>query len=239
MALENIEIVNGISLVIFCSISIVVGFRIILKYFKNKENIYLYVGFFWILLVCPWYSGTLAFIMILVTGKGITLQAYIIIGNILIPVAITLWITAFTELFYKESQKIIVGIFGIFGILFFIFLFYTISVDTGSIAELKGAGIDIIYRGWIVIYYIIILIILLATGIIFARASLRSENPEFKLRGKLLLIAFISYVFGSAIDALVPKDFLFLLIVRALQILSVIIFYHAFMMPKWIRNLAH
>ena len=50
MALEQIEILNGIFSLIFVVISTYIGIRIASKYLKYKQNELILVGFTWILM---------------------------------------------------------------------------------------------------------------------------------------------------------------------------------------------
>ncbi len=120
--------------------------------------------------------------------------------------------------------------------MFYIFFFTAILINPGLIGELQG-DIEVKYSTIIVLYDFTILGTLLITGVIFGRESMKSENPETKLRGKLIVVAFFSYVIGIGIDAVLDHNFLTLMLVRALEMSSVIEFYGAFIMPKWIKKL--
>jgi len=238
MALELIEIINGILMIILCSISISVGLKIASTYFKNKEINYVYAGLFWIGLVCPWYPGSISFLMYIFSGTVLTEEQYFIIGNVGAPIAITCWIAAFTGFFYKNTQKVIVTLFIIYDIIFYTLFFVALSIDPRLIGVLKGQNhIDVDYSFYVMIYYATLLIIILITGILFARASIQSKNPEFKLRGYFLLIAFVFYVIGGFIDAFTTANLSFLLLQRIFQILSVLAFYIAFILPESVKRL--
>jgi hypothetical protein len=176
--------------------------------------------------------------MYLISGKVLTTEQYFIIGNIGAPIAITCWIAAFTGFFYKKMQKSIVILFIIYDIIFYILFFVALSIDPRLIGVLQGQNqIDVDYSFYVVIYYATLLIIILITGILFARASIQSKNPEFKLRGYFLLIAFVFYVIGGFIDAFTTANLSFLLLQRIFQILSVLAFYIAFILPEPVKKL--
>jgi len=236
MELENIEILNGILMIILCSISIYVGIKIISKYFKRKEKMYFYAGMFWILLVSPWYPGVLAFLKVLFIGEGLTPEVYFSINGILIPIAITVWIVTFTEILYKEKQLLFVIIMILHLIVFYIIFFYLLFTNIEMIGVTKGA-VDVQYGLIMVIYFILILIILLVTGIIFAVKSIKTGDSETMLRGKLLFIAFILYVIGTVLDAAIAQNITTLLIMRLFEISSAFGFYLAFIMPEWFKKI--
>ena len=78
----------------------------------------------------------------------------------------------------------------------------------------------------------------------FAQNSLKSEDRDVKLKGKLLCAAFITFTIAALLDALLgtiftdPADPLMALMVvltRVLLIISPIEFYGGFILPKWMR----
>jgi hypothetical protein len=82
------------------------------------------------------------------------------------------------------------------------------------------------------------------TGLKFAQNSLKSEDRDVKLKGKLLRAAFITFTIAALLDALLgmifadPADpFLALMVVitRVLLIISALEFYGGFILPKWMR----
>lgn len=236
MALETIDIINGILIIFILTISLYVGLRIISVYFKNKEKVYLFSGLLLIGIVSPWFPHTTSFILVLTTGKGLAAELYFTIGIIFIPVAIICWLYAFTELCYKELQKIILVIYSIYAVLFYILFFIALFTNPILIGELEG-DIEVKYSRIVVLYYLTILLTLLITGLIFAIKSAKFENPETKLRGKLLVVAFFSYVIGIGVDAILTHNFFTLIFVRALEMSSVIEFYAAFIMPDWVKKI--
>ena len=235
MTLALIDIINGILLLIIITISICVAVRLISLYFKKKERVYLYSGITWIALVSPWYAHCTAFIVTLFTGKGISAELYFILGNILIPIGLIAWTTAFTELFYKKFQKIVLCITIFYAILFYILFFIALSTNPNLIGELQG-DIEVQYSRVVIIYYLTLLTTILITGVFFGLRSMKSDNPEIKLRGILIIVAFISYVIGIAVDAIIEHTILTLIFIRLVELSSAIEFYTAFIMPNIIKK---
>ena len=87
------------------------------------------------------------------------------------------------------------------------------------------------------IFFIFILISFVFTGIIIAMISMRAENLEIKLKGKLLLLAFILFAIGAALDAVGPLIPLTVVLTRIILILSAIAFYSGFILPNWMKKL--
>ncbi|MFX1408703.1 MAG: hypothetical protein ACFFBW_17270 [Promethearchaeota archaeon] len=235
MALEALDITNGIVLILFCALSIYLGLRISFKYFKYKQRQLLLVGLVWIFLVCPWYPASISFIMVLIIGESLSAIPYFIIGNVFIPIAVILWMIALTDFIYKTKQKLLVGLFTLYGIVFYVIFFIFIAIDPSVIGYLKGYT-DVQYNTFIIVYVFTILLFAIITGILFAKESLKSEDPEIRLKGKFLFLAFLLFVAGSSLDAVIPLNFLTLPLVRSLEILSALSFYCGFILPKPVKN---
>ncbi len=238
MVLTLIDLVNGIFSMIFVAISTIVGIIIALKYFKTKENkTMLWVAFTWILIVSPWWSSSASVLVAILTGKGLTLTQYLFLGNFLVPLFIFFLVLSFTDAYLdKQQQLIIIGIFVIIGVAFEIYLVYFLIVDPGVLGELKGV-VDIEFRGFLRIYLIFNILVTLILGILIALNSIKADNPEIKLRGKFLLVAFISWTFGAIADATFPLNFVTLPIIRIILISSAIEFYLGFILPDKIKNI--
>jgi hypothetical protein len=236
MAIGILDITNGIILIIFSIISIYVGIRIILSYSKYKQRELLLVGLTWIFIASPWYPASISFIMFIISGQILTPELYFIIGTNLWPIMVIAWTIVFTDLVYKKHQNIFIILSVAYGIFFYAVFYYLLLMDPNLIGYLKGYT-DVQYGLFIVFYAITLLIFELVTGTMFCNASLKSKNPEVRLRGKLLLIAFILFAIGAALDTSVPLTLATLPIVRSFEISSAIIFYMGFILPKWTKNL--
>jgi hypothetical protein len=92
---------------------------------------------------------------------------------------------------------------------------------------------------WIQFYLLFSIVLLLVTGFLFARASLKSAEPEIKLKGKFLILAFVTFAIGTVIDVIAadsPTE-LTILLARIFVIISSISFYIGFTLPKFIKEL--
>jgi hypothetical protein len=72
-------------------------------------------------------------------------------------------------------------------------------------------------------------------GIPFSRVSLRSEDPEIKMKGKFLLIAFISFSVGTVLDFAIPSPITYL-IARLILLSSSLEFYIGLVLPRWAKR---
>ena len=59
---------------------------------------------------------------------------------------------------------------------------------------------------------------------------------EFKWRGRFLLIAFLSFFFGTIFDAILELNILTIIIVRVILVTSSIEYYFGFFLPDKIKN---
>ncbi len=234
--LEPLEILNGIFSLIFVIITNVVGMIIASKYFKLKQREFLLVGISWMGICSPWWPSSISFLLVLISGRGLSTQMYFLIGNSLIPIFILIWLTAFNKLRYNGKQKKIIIIYALYGIIFEIIFFNLLFNDYNSIGELKGYT-DVEYKYFVMGYLLSIVLTIFVTGIIFVKASLKSEDPEIKLKGKLLLIGLLSWVIGALMDAAIPLNLITLPIIRILLISSSIMFLGGWILPTWMKNL--
>jgi hypothetical protein len=235
MSLTPIDTLNGIFSLIFVAISFLVGIIILSRFFKYKERIYLLVGLTWIFISEPWWPSSISFLVALSNGIGIPSGFYFLIGNIFVPLAIVLWLLAFTEFQYTEKRKLILAIFAVIGIVFEILFFVFLFLNPSIIGQLNGP-VDVNYESFIMVFLIIFLAIVVISGFLFANLSLKSKDPEVKLKGKLLIIAYIAFSVGALLDASVPFNELIVIIIRLILILSAFCWYGGFILPKWMKR---
>jgi len=235
MSLSPLDTINGVFSLIFVAISLLIGLIILSRFFKYKERIYFLVGATWIFISEPWWPSSLSFLVALINGVGIPEGVYFLIGNLFIPLAIVFWLLAFTEFLYSEKRKIILSTFAIIGTIFEILFFTFLFLNQSLIGDLNGP-VDVNYKSFIMVFLIIFLLIVVITGSLFANLSLKSEDPEVKLKGKLLIIAFITFSVGALLDASVPFSEATIIIIRLILILSAICWYGGFLLPKWMEK---
>lgn len=88
----------------------------------------------------------------------------------------------------------------------------------------------------------VFIIIVLITGLLFAAQTLRSESSEIKLKGRLLMLAFICFAIGGFFDTIfsilldIPIEVL-MPIARTIMIASSILFYFGYTLPGWLKRL--
>jgi len=154
----------------------------------------------------------------------------------LVPLAIVFWLLAFTEFLYSEKRKLILSIFAIIGVVFEILFFSFLFLNPDLIGDLSGP-VNVNYKSFIMVFLIIFLLIVVITGFLFANLSLKSKDPEVKLKGKLLIIAYISFSVGALLDSSVPFNEATIIIIRLILIISAICWWGGFLLPKWMKKL--
>jgi hypothetical protein len=239
MVLTPDQILNGVFSLIFVVISIFIGFTIISKYPKSKNRTVILVGFVWLGIVSSWYASSSSFLVALIADGDGFMSApplYFIIGAVPLPITAFLWMIAFTDLLYRDKKKIILLIIGVTGIIFEIALFTLLLIDY-DLVGIVSSPVDADYELFVTIYQIFLVILVLVSGILFARESLKSKIPEINLKGKLLLAAFLSFVIGSILEILSGISIALLIIARLLLITSSIEFYGGFILPRWMEKL--
>jgi len=242
MALTQIELLSGIFSLVFISIAIIIGLLIISKYFKFKKKTLLSVGFVWIIMSEVWWSSSFSFIVALSTGTGLTDELYFFLGNLFVPLGILLWMKAFTDLKFKDKQKLILIIFAAICTLYYVTFIPIIFIDVSMIGEMRSV-VDANYTPFALVFLLTGLFTFVITGLIFAKESLKSGNWEIKMKGKFLALAFVMFGIGAGLDGLKPYFIspayldVVLIINRVILIFSAFSFYCGFILPKFIKEL--
>jgi hypothetical protein len=227
--------VNAILQTIFIITTITIGLIIASKYSTHKERVFLMVGFAWIGMVEPWMASVSNFFYVVITGRMFDVRIYLLIGMTFIPLSLTFWFVAITDLMYKEKQKLILSIIISYGILFEIYFIYYLINDPSVLAVLHGV-IQIEYKLPIQLYVFSVLVLSIITGLLFSRTSMKSENPEVRLKGKFLFIAFVLFVVGAVSDTIFLRDIPTLFITRLILISASLFFYFGFILPNFLRK---
>jgi hypothetical protein len=237
MPLQVNDILNGSFGIVALGFCIYAAILIISKYFEYKKIEFLLMGLCAIILATPWAPHSVSFIYALATGsdQGILPEIYFIIGNVFVPVGILLWLWAFTELTYKKYQKNLL-IFGICYLILFETLFFSmLFIDPLLIGELQPP-VHVKYNIGLICLLLSGVIIVSVTSYFFIRESLRSDNPEIRLRGKFILSGIITLFIGAIMEGFLSLITIFLVISRILLIICGALFYIGFIPPEFIRK---
>lgn len=236
MALEFMDFYNGLTGTIFVVISIIVAVKLILKFFEHKKRGLFYAGLTWLIICETYWPVAISFIMVVLTNQTLTNVQYFFIGAFLIPVGLLSWLVVFTDLVYKSKQKVILSLVAITGIIWEIFYLYFLFTSPSSIV-VRVSLVDGEYISFALYYFLVVLGTFLITGLVFANKSLGAEDPAIRIKGKLLIAAFITFSVGIALDGLTPLNFITITIYRILVILAAFFFYSGFFLPSWLEKL--
>lgn len=236
--LEPLDIANGIFGLVFIIISMIVGFSIIAKYFKNKNINLLYVGVTWLFVCSAWWGVSTSFIVALFNGgEGLALEAILLINFLPLPIGLLSWMMAFTNFLYKDKQKVILLSIVAFITFFYSIFLWLVFTDATQVATKISAVDTQSQNPMMVVCLLVFILILLITGVIFAIKTINLDDPDMKLKGKLLLFAFPAFSIGALLDAAMQTTAVTLVIFRLLLIISAIFFYGGFILPDWMKKL--
>jgi hypothetical protein len=185
----------------------------------------------WIGISTPWMHGAIAFILIFI---NITLDVTIrfIIGYVFIPIITVLWLITFTEFMYREKRKIIVGIYSIIALITEVLFFYFLYTDPENMIGYFVRTFSAVYRPYYRFTILFYLASALVTFLLFARESIKSEDPELKLKGIFLVIAFLTYAACAVFDSFFLFQPVIVVIIRLLLVSSAIEFYFGWILPE-------
>ncbi|MFX1444069.1 MAG: hypothetical protein ACFFHV_11690 [Promethearchaeota archaeon] len=234
-SLSQVELIQVTFSLIFVVISLIVGLKILLKYFKLKNKVLITVGLTWIFLSSPWWGNAISFFIYMFIEQEIDLFWDLFLGNIFIPVAVVLWVYSFSELVYPQLKRKLLTIYLIISIPYEILLIMFFFIDIEIIGS-KTARFNTEHNLYPFSYQILAILTALITGILLARESLRSEDKRIQLKGKFLLLGFTSFTVAAIFDAAIPMDPILLAIIRTVLIMSAFEYYLGFLLPDWIAD---
>ncbi|TFG06471.1 MAG: hypothetical protein EU539_07510 [Promethearchaeota archaeon] len=237
MQLAPLDILQATFSLIFVVISIIIGIKISTKYLTYKIQELLLLGIFWIGITSPWWPNVITFLLILIFNAPISIADFLIVGFAVLPITIIIGLIAFTGIMKIEKWKrsLIVFIIAIPNLGFEILLFYFYFTDLSFIATITGT-FTIEYSIFSQIYFIFGLIVFLITGISFSKQLLDAGDLKDNMRGKLLLVAFISFVIGTILDFMFALTLIYV-IARLILVSASFEFYMGLIFPEWTRNI--
>ncbi|MFX1385481.1 MAG: hypothetical protein ACFFBP_23950 [Promethearchaeota archaeon] len=236
---EPLEIFYGGFTLASVIISTILGLFITLKFIKYKKVELLLVGITWILLASPyWSDATQFFIIMIFEEKELYTPLYFFLANAFIAPIHIIWGLAFTNFLYKRQQKKLMACFGIEAAIFEIAFLVIFFLNPYLIGDKKSAFV-VEWALWVQVYLLFSILLFLVTGFLFARKSIRSDDREIRLKGKFLLIAFITFTIGTIIDVIgaeSPTE-ITIFLARTFVIISSLCFYIGFTLPRFIKDL--
>jgi hypothetical protein len=236
MALDTLSFLTGLFNLIFVTISIILGLEILLRHRRFKEKRYIYLGIIWIGISTPWMHGAITFLFLLF-NQSFDPNIRFIIGFIFIPIITTMWMDLFTDLLYEKYKKVLVPLYVILSLIVEILFFTFMFIDRTNLIGYFESSFQARYSLFIRVTMIFFLISALITFLIFAGNSLKSDNPEVKLKGKFLIIAFLTYTICAVLDsfAFFLAQPVAVVLIRILLTMSAVEFYLGWILPEPIK----
>ncbi|MHA1987220.1 MAG: hypothetical protein ACW98D_11315 [Promethearchaeota archaeon] len=237
MTLTPFEFFYGSFTLASVVISTILGLFIALKYREHKRIELLLVGITWIFLASPYWSDAIQFLLVSIFNIEMNTALYFFLANAFIaPIHLT-WAYTFTNLLFKQYKKELLIFFGVESALFEIAFLVVFLIDSNLIGVQQSVFV-VEWAIWVQFFLLFSIVLFLITGFFFARASIQAPEPEIKLKGKFLLVAFITFTIGTIIDVIgadSPTE-ITILLARIFVIASSLCFYIGFTLPKFIKN---
>jgi len=236
MELTLVEYLQGLFSLIFVIFTVVIGIKIILRYFVYKRREFLLIGLGWIGLASGWIPDSISFLMILFLNTLLSEPVYLIIAFAFLPSFVLCLLIGFTDILATKKQKFWIIVFSIIGAIYeLIFWYLLLSPKESAGTFLSPFQVEL--HLLLDIFLFIWIMCLLVIGLMFVSKSLKSDSPEMKMRGNLLLIALIAFITGAFMDTIIPLTPVTVVVTRLILTASSIIFYMGFVMPKWTKKL--
>ncbi|MFX0070748.1 MAG: hypothetical protein ACFFAO_06630 [Candidatus Hermodarchaeota archaeon] len=179
--------------------------------------------------------------MILLTNNSLSDSAYLditinitIITTALSPISVLCWLVAITYFLDIKRAKLILLIAVILLTIFEILFFYFYTIDLSYIGVFNKP-FDYTWSLLTSIYYLSVIALITITGILFAKESLKIDDPELQLKGKLILVALLSFIIGALLPYII-YTVISLIIARIILVSASIEFYMGFILPNWTKR---
>ncbi len=234
MALTDLEFLQGALTLATVIVSVILGFSIMVRYKKGHMRELIFVGATWILLVSGYWPDAVNFILSITSNTLLPETVYLILATAFYAPIHVLWMRVITELLYKDNQKKIMKFFWIEAVAYEIILVVMFLIDPALVGQqFAGRPFYAVFSDIVLGYFLFSLAVFLITGIIFSRFYMKSTNPEIRRKGVILLVAFISFLIGIALDNFVgePTE-LTILIARLIHMTASLEFYFGFALRK-------
>lgn len=245
--MELVDVLQGSFSLIFVFISLIIGLTILSKYFENKNRLFILVGVSWIGICLPWVPDSTSFLMNLIVQRSLPKGWYFFIGNVFLPIALLTWLIAYTDMIKRKAQKKVIIITILLSIIFEIVFFILFFIDMDLIGTINlDRPFTVDFGIFITIYLLVIILVMVVTGVIFAQKSVKSDDREVRLKGKLLRAAFLTFAVAAIFDSLLGTIFedptdpllaIMVVVVRILLIFSALEFYSGFLLPRWVKEI--
>lgn len=233
--LTQFEIIQGFVGIINITITIIVGLKILSKYFTHKKVELFTVGLMMIFVTSAWWGATSAFLLYVLFDYEISDVAYIFISYGLVTITSIFWLYSFGYLVYPKSKWKITGTWLAICIVYTIFFMYFLFSNP-SLLAVRVTRFDSETKTIVSGFVLLSLLISLITQYIFFRKSSASEDKRIKWKGRLILLGFLMFLIGGILDSVFQLNPISLVLTRILLAVSSIISYIGWTMPDRVAN---
>jgi len=227
--MDPIDYINGITTTIIIIVSMITGLRIGLRYRKEKLRVFIFFGITWAGQVIIYYPISLSFWGIILFGQGFSIVEYLFICSFA-PIIVTVAAAAFSELIFKEYQNFIVGSTLIISAISLIVFMYNTFTNTSLLGYIEGV-VSLRYGPIVLLYLLTMSIMGIAMGYLFYRQSIDAPEPEVRIKGILIWIAFILFFGGGLLDGFLPLLIINIVISRIALIFGSTMYFFGFFPP--------
>ncbi len=244
--LSDLAMISGLTALISILIGFLLGFIVLIKFFRTKQVLIFNFFLCIIFTLSPWYPSGLGYLYWIINGEFLNYQMYVLIGTVGVPIAILAWLNVYlATLKNKNKKKPVLIIYGLFSIFFEFYLLYFLILAPGApVDSLLGIihdptnPMDIDYKGFVLIFLGLSILTACVTGFHFAAKSMKKkESSEIRWKGKFLLIGFLFFGISAIFDAIIEMGPLLLVLMRIILVLATFFFYLGFILPGWSKKL--
>ncbi len=216
------------------AILIAIGILLIIKYQKYKYPPLIWWGLSTIFLTTTYLHAPINSTLIFLEHAPLTasqVSLFYTIG----PLTLVAWITAWSEILYKDNIKLIRVIVIMFAAFLYIAFFMFFFIDMGMLMTFNPPN-TYIPGPWILINGILMLMIFMLTAIKLWANGRKSEDKEIRIKGLLFLIQALILFMGIVINLIAGNIFLEVL-GYALIIIAGILLYISQAWPEWAKKI--
>lgn len=239
--LSELAKISGLTALISLAIGFLLGFVVLIKYFKTRQVLIFNFFLCIILTLSPWYPSGFGYLYWILTEDFLNYQMYVFIGTVGVPIAILAWLNIYLSTMLPKIKKPILIIYGLLSIFFEVYIFYFLFLAPGApIDSLLGIindptnPMDIDYKGFVLIFLGLSILTACLTGFHLAVKSMkRKEIPEIRWKGRFLFIAFLLFGVSAIFDAIIEMAPILLVLMRIILDFTTFFFYLGFILPSW------
>ena len=237
MPIENLtelEIINGIFTSLFVFVSVLVGFRILLKYNKHQLKELITLGICMILISTHWWGNSFSFLLYLVFNYELETGTHLFIENIFTPIALILWVYSVCSLAYPTKIRQSLLIITPVCIIYYVFIFIGLIINP-EILVIPLSRFDTRSTILLMCLKLSALFLFIIFGVLLGLNLIKDGDKTIQWKGKFLFLAITLYSL-SGIGSMFLFSLLELVVMRLFLILSSILFYFSFFIPDRLKD---